>query len=97
MGETTAANWDERTLAFYGALLGLVILDLILMIWILNPFTPSVPLTLIKHREAPAVSDSAKPSPFEVALKASTPAKRTPKVRNAQASIVMPAFVKQPD
>jgi len=95
MVEAAATNWDQRTLAFYGALLGIVILDLILTAWILNPITQSVPLTALKHYAGPMVDDSSKPSPFEVGLKAST-TKRTPKVRVAQASIVMPAG-KTPD
>jgi hypothetical protein len=93
MGQATAPNWDQRTLAFYVTLLGLVILDLMLMVWILSPRSQSVPLTSLKHYAGPMVNDSAKPSPFEVDLKASAP-KRTPRVRIAQASIVVPASVK---
>ena len=96
MDEVAAANWDRRTLAFYATLLGLLILDLMLMIWILSPAAQSVRLPSLKHYAGPMVDDSAKPSPFEVDLKASAP-KRTPKVRIAQAGLAVPALVKTPD
>ncbi len=96
MGEATVANWDRRTLAFYLTLLGLVILDLMLMVWILSPASQSVRLPSLKHYAGTMVNDSAKPSPFEVDLKASAP-KQTPKVRIAQASLAVPAAVKTPD
>lgn len=57
---------DRKTAAFYFALVGLVILDLMSMVWILNPFvnlgTPAFAL-----RRNSAVNDSPKPSPFELA------------------------------
>ncbi len=88
MGEATAANWDRRTLAFYGTLLGLVILDLIVMLWILSPVSPAVSFKL---HAGTVAAESAKPSPFERARKASV-AKPTPKVRIAQASAVAPGL-----
>ena len=36
---TTAAHWDLRNIAFFGTLLGLVTLDLLLLFVIFNPFT----------------------------------------------------------
>jgi hypothetical protein len=56
---------DRKTIAFYLALLGLVLLDAILVLWILSPFTD---LGVSAYAsQAPVVSDARKPSPFEIA------------------------------
>ena len=57
---------DRRTGIFYGTLLGLVLLDLIVILWILNSFT-HFETSAYASQNVPVVSDTTKPSPFEVA------------------------------
>jgi len=57
---------DRKTVAFYLALLGLIVLDLILILWILNPFT-HFGTSAYASQNVPVVSDATKPSPFDVA------------------------------
>jgi hypothetical protein len=90
MGERTL-NWpcDQRTLAFYGTLVAMVILDLILLFWVFNPFSHFGTATT-PAREVPIVSDVKKPSPFDSAKAA--PAKRM-KTTPAQARAAAPAVL----
>ena len=57
---------DRKTLAFYLTLLGLLVLDLVLILWILNPFS-NFATSAYASQKGPVVSDTAKPSPFEIA------------------------------
>lgn len=93
VGTGTVEKCDQRTLVFYGTLLGLVLLDIILIFWILNPFTRT---GAVFTPEAPsrAVSDARKPSPFNVAggnVQVNKPANKAKKARQARATV--PAFV----
>lgn len=75
MGERTS-NWpacDQKTVVFYGTLVALVILDLILLFWIFNPFS-HFGTALSTQPQVSVVSDTGKPSPFESAKAA--PVKR---------------------
>jgi hypothetical protein len=57
---------DRKTAAFYLTLLALVLLDLVLVLWIFNPFT-HFGTSAYASQKVPSVSDSTKPSPFEIA------------------------------
>lgn len=83
------ADYDQRTIAFYGTLLGLVLLDIVLIFWILAPFTRAGTPVFTPERPQ-AVSDAKKPSPFEVA--GGQPEVVKPrKARQSRAAV--PAFV----
>jgi hypothetical protein len=86
MGErtTTWAASDQKTVVFYGTLLVMVILDLILLFWIFHPFThfgtaafPAQPVS--------GVSDASKPSPFDLTAAKAGPVKRATRARSTQA------------
>ena len=57
---------DRGTKIFYGTLLGLIVLDLIFILWILSSFA-HFETTAYAIQTVRAVSDVKKPSPFEVA------------------------------
>ena len=57
---------DRKTVAFYLTLLALLVLDLVLILWILNPFS-NFGTSAYASQKAPVVSDTSKPSPFEIA------------------------------
>jgi len=57
---------DRKTVAFYLTLLALLVLDLVLILWILNPFS-NFATSAYASQKGPVVSDAAKPSPFEIA------------------------------
>jgi len=75
---------DQRTVVFYGTLLVMVILDLILLFWIFNPFmhfgTAASPAPRVS-----TVSDTNKPSPFDLTAVKAGPVTRSTKSRPAQA------------
>lgn len=76
---------DRKTVAFYLTLLGVVVLDLVLIVWVLNPFT-SLGTSAYASQKVPVVSDAAKPSPFDFADAKRQPvpaARRRPKLSKA--------------
>ena len=69
---------------FYGTLLVMVILDLILLFWIFNPFTHFGTVAAPAQRVS-AVSDTSKPSPFDLTASKAGPVIRGTRVRPSQA------------
>ena|ERR1700724_3724657 len=83
---------NQRTAVFYGTLLIMVILDLILLFWIFNPFThfgtaasPAQPVS--------AVSEVRKPSPFDLTATKAGPVKRATRTRPTQARASAPTVL----
>jgi hypothetical protein len=57
---------DRKTAAFYLTLLGMVVLDIILLLWIFSPFAHLGTRAFASEKPA-AVTEEQKPSPFDIA------------------------------
>lgn len=78
---TMTVTCDRQTAAFYGTLLLLTLLDLILLFWMFMPMTTfgTAHVTSPRAVAAPVVADAAKPSPFDLAAAKKAPVKRSVK------------------
>jgi hypothetical protein len=80
---------DQRTAVFYGTLLVMVILDLILLFWIFNPFTHFG--TPVPAQQVSTVRDiTTKPSPFNLTAAKAGPVQRATRPRPTQARAAAP-------
>ncbi len=89
MDDTLEATAREErwTAAFYLALLFILVIDLMLLFWMFNPFVPAKAAVRTEARPAVVkIEYRAKPSPFDAR-------KMVPKSRIAQVGPAMPAYV----
>ena len=86
---TTWPATDQKTAMFYGTLLVMVILDLILLFWIFNPFT-HFGTASSQAQQGSVVSEVRKPSPFEVTAAKTGPVTRATRTRSTQARAAVP-------
>lgn len=93
MGERTM-TWpacDQRTAVFYGTLLVMVILDLILLFWIFNPFTHfGATSSPAQAQRVSAIGEMRKPSPFDLTAAKAGPVKVATRPRSTQARAAVP-------